>query len=108
MGKPFSQLEWGSTYQFTWIGSTAPSSLSLVIRTASETVTNSVAAIQSGGGNWYAFVTMTTTFPYYPVMMKAEWTATLSTQAGNASPFVSAMLFEVIRTQAPGQARRQG
>lgn len=108
MGKLFPQLEWGSTYQFTWVGSTTPSSLSLLIRTASETVTNSVAAIQSAGGNWYAFVTMTTTFLYYPVMMKAEWTATLSTQAGSASPFISTMLFEVIRTQATAQARRQG
>lgn len=108
MSKLYSQLEWGSTYQFTWVGSTAPSSLSLVIRTASETAVNSVAAIQSGGGNWYAFVTMTTTFPYYPVMLKAEWTATLSTQAGSASPFLSTQLFELIRTQATAQARRQG
>lgn len=107
MAKPFSQLELYSTYQFTWVGSTAPSSLSLLIRTASETVANSVAAIQSGGGNWYAFVTMTTTYPYYPVILKAEWTATLSTQAGSASPFISTMLFELIRTQAMAQARRQ-
>lgn len=108
MGKLFPEVEWSSTYQFTWVGSTAPSSLSLLIRTASETVTNSVAAIQSAGGNWYAFVTMTTTFPYYPVTLKAEWTATLSTQAGSASPFVSVMLFELVRTQAMAQARRQG
>lgn len=106
MAKPFPQLELYSTYQFTWVGSTAPSSLSLLIRTASETVTNSVAAIQSAGGNWYAYVTMTTTFPYYPVVLKAEWTATLSTQAGSTSPFLSALLFELVRTQATAQARR--
>ena len=107
MAKPFPQLELGSTYQFTWVGSTAPSSLSLLVKTASETITNSIAAIQSGGGHWYAFVTMTTTFPYYPVQLKAEWTATLSTQAGSASPFLSTQIFELIRTQATAQARRQ-
>lgn len=107
MAKPFPQLELYSTYQFTWVGSTAPSSLTLLVKTASETVTNSVAAIQSTGGNWYAFITMTNTFPYYPVTLKAEWTATLSTQAGSASPFISTMLFELIRTQAMIQARRQ-
>lgn len=107
MAKPIRTAQLFSTTQFTWVGSTTPSSLSCLIRTASETVIASVAAVQSGGGNWYAYVTMTTTFPYYPVYLVAEWTATASTMAGTASPFINRMVFEFDYTQAFPQGRRQ-
>lgn len=107
MAKPFSQLELFSTYQFTWVGSSAPSSLTISIKTASETMINSsLAMIQSGGGNWYAFITLTTTFQHYPVSLLSEITATISTQAGSASPFLSRTPFELIRTQAYAPGRR--
>ena len=35
----------------------------------------------------------------YPCYLKAVWTATMSTHAGNASPFVNPMLFEVDKTK---------
>lgn len=108
MSRQYRQVELFTTTQFTWVGSTAPSSLTLAIKTASETFVNStVAAVQSAGGNWYGFATITTTFQYYPVTLIAEWTATLSTMAGSASQFVSRLVFELVRTQAYAQGRNQ-
>ena len=108
MANPFRKVELFSTQQFTWVGSIAPSSLTLAIKTASETyVTSAIAAVQSAGGNWYAFVTITTTFKYYPVTLVAEWTATASTHAGSASPFISRLVFELDYTQAYAQGRNQ-
>ena len=107
MAKPLRTVPLFSTVQFTWVGSTAPSSLGLQIKTASETTISSVAAVQSTGGHWYAFVTLTTTFGYYPVSLVAEWTATASTMAGSASPFLSRMVFALDYPQAFAQGRRQ-
>lgn len=108
MAKPIRRTPLFSTVQFTWVGSTAPASLTCAIKTASETSINSaVAAVQSAGGSWYAFITMTTTFPYYPVSLVAEWTATASTMAGSASQFINRLVFDLDYTQAFPQGRRQ-
>ncbi len=100
MAKLYSQIEVSTTPQFTWVGSTAPSSLSLQVKTASSTIVGSVAAVSSGGGNWYAFMTIPDSFGNYPCYLLAEWTATASTHAGSASQFVNRMVFEVIKTAA--------
>ncbi len=105
MASRFKQVEVTDTPQFTWVGSTAPSSLSLTVRTASDTVVGSVAAVQSAGGNWYAFVTIPDSFGNYPAYLMAEWTATASTHAGSATSFVSRMVFEVIKTLPEAQGR---
>ena len=107
MGKPSRRVELFGTKQFTWVGSQAPASLSVAIKTASETLISSVAAVQSAGGSWYAFVTITSTFKYYPVSLVAEWTAVASTMAGSTSPFISRMLFDLDYTQAYPQGRTQ-
>lgn len=108
MARQYREVELFTTAQFTWSGSTAPSSLTLAIKTASETFVNSaVAMVQSAGGNWYAFATITTTFQYYPVTLIAEYTATASTMAGSASPFISRLVFQLVRTQAFAQGRNQ-
>jgi len=99
MARQFPKFEISTTVQFTWVASAAPNSLYLAILTASETLVNSVAGVQSGGGNWYAFVTIPDSFGKYPCYLKAVWTATMSTHAGNASPFVNPMLFEVDKTK---------
>lgn len=105
MASRFKQVEVTDTLQFTWVGSTAPSSLSLTIRTASDTVVGSIAAVQSGGGSWYAFVTINDSYGNYPAYLMAEWTATASTHAGNSTRFVSRMVFEVIKTLPEAQGR---
>ena len=100
MPRRLKEFEAGTTVQCTWGGSDAPSSLYLRVITASETLVRSVSAIQSGGGNWYAFVTVPDSFTKYPCNLMAEWTATLSTHAGNASQFVNRMEFVLIKTKA--------
>lgn len=100
MAKAFRQVEVTGTYQFTWIGSTAPSSLTAVVFTASATVVFSTPAVQSGGGNWYVFGTIPDSFGTYPAPLRVEWTATASTHAGSASLFRSNLVFEVIKTLA--------
>ena len=105
MPAAFKQVEVGSTIQLTWVGSTAPSSLSVQVKTASETVVASVAAVQSGGGSWYAFVTISDSYGRYPVDLAAIWTATASTHASNTSPFITTGLFQVTKTTAYGQPR---
>ena len=105
MPSRYRQIEVTDTLQFTWIGSSSPASLSLTIRTASYTVVGSVAAVQSAGGNWYAFVTVPDSFGDYPAYLMAEWTATASTHAGNSTRFVSRMVFEVLKTIAFAQGR---
>ena len=105
MPSRYRQIEVTDTLQFTWIGSSAPASLSLTIRTASDTVVGSVAAVQSAGGYWYAFVTVPDSFGDYPAYLMAEWTATASTHAGNSTRFISRMVFEVLKTQPYAQGR---
>jgi hypothetical protein len=107
MAYPFRQVEVGGTYQFTWTASTNPSSLSMVIKTASDTIVASVAAISSGTGAWYAFATIPDSFGKYPSYLLQQWTATASTPAGSASPFITKQVFEVIKTQAFVQGRLQ-
>jgi hypothetical protein len=108
VAKPLRSVQLYSTVQFTWVSSIVPSSLTCAIKTSSETYINSaVAAVQSAGGAYYAFITMTTTFPYYPVSLVAEWTATASTMAGTASPFIDRLVFDLDYTQAFPQGRRQ-
>lgn len=102
MPKPYREFEVGTTVQFTWVGSTAPQSLTLGIKTSSETVVTSVTMTQSTGGNWYRFVTIPDSFGKYPAILMAEFTATASTQAGSASQFISRLLFRVVKTGAFG------
>jgi len=105
VAKPFSIIEAGSTVQFTWSAASDPSSLTLAVKTASGTTVASVAAVQSGTGAWYAHATITDSFGTYPFYLTHEWTATRSTQAGSASPFLTRVVFEVVKTQAFEQGR---
>lgn len=105
MTYPFRQVEVGGTYQFTWTASTNPSSLWLAIKTASETLVTSRAAVTSGTGAWYAFATIPDSFGKYPCYLMQVWTAIASTHAGSASPFVAQQVFEVTKTQAFAQGR---
>lgn len=98
MARPFREVEAGTTVQFTWVSSTAPSSLTLVVKTSTDTIVNSGPGVQSGGGSWYRFVAIPDSFGQYPCDLLAEWTATASTQAGSASLFVTRMLFKVRKT----------
>lgn len=107
MAKPIRRIELYSTTQFTWVSSNIPATLSCAIKTASETLITSVAAVQSTGGSWYAFITLVTTFQYYPVSLVAEWTATQSTMAGSASQFINRLVFDLDYTQAFPQGRKQ-
>lgn len=102
MAKNFRRVEVGTTVQFTWVGSTAPSSLTLAIKTATETLVSSGPAVQSGGGSWYRFVTIPDSFGRYPCDLTAEWTATASTHVGTSSPFVTRQLIKVVKTKAYG------
>lgn len=103
MPRPYRQFESGTTAQFTWTASTAPSSLSLAILTASGTVVDSGPAVQSGGGNWYRFVTFSGgLFPSYPRVLSYEWTATASTHTNSQAQFVNRDLFRLVKTQAFG------
>ena len=97
MAKPYKSFEVGTTVQFTWVGSTAPSSLTLAIKTASTAI-NSGAAVQSAGGNWYRFVTLPDSFTVYPVGLVAEWTATASTHTHSLAPFISRLPFKLTKT----------
>ena len=104
--RPYRTVEAGNTVKFTWTGSTAPSSLSLQLKTASETVVASVAGVQSFDGNWFAFVTVPNSIGgSYPVDLLAEWTAIASTHLGSATAFVSRMPFKVTKTTAYGYGR---
>jgi hypothetical protein len=105
MPKPYRIFEVGTTPQFTWVGSTAPTALGLQIKTASESVVASLAAVQSAGGNWYAFVTIPNSFGRYPADLIAEWTATASTHVSSLTPFLYRMPFTVKRTAAYGAGR---
>jgi hypothetical protein len=112
MAAAFKKVEAGTTPQFTWTASDAPNSLGMAILTASGTVVASVAAVQSGGGMWYAFATVPDSFGVaiasgaladytgYPCYLLSQWTATASTHAGNNTPFVHRLVFEVHRTHA--------
>jgi hypothetical protein len=102
MPAPHRVVEAGTTIQLTWVGSTAPSSLSLAITDPGGTLVCSAAAVQSGGGYWYCFATIPDSYSQYPVTLLATWTATASTQAGSASPFINRMLFDVKKTTAFG------
>ena len=104
MAKPYRAFEVGTTVQFTWVGSTAPSSLNLAILSASETLVNCGAAVQSGGGSWYRFVTIPDSFGSYPCDLLALWTATTSTHAGSASQFLNRMVFKVRKTAPFGRS----
>lgn len=104
MPKPYREFEVGTTAQFTWVGSTAPASLSLAIKTASFTTVSSGPAVQSAGGSWYRFVFLPDSFGKYPATLSAEWTATTSTHASSLSPFINRMLFRVKNTKAFGRA----
>ena len=103
--RPYRTVEAGNTVKFTWTGSTAPSSMSLQLKTASETVVASVAGVQSAGGCWFAFATIPDSMVGYPADLMAEWTATASTHIGSATPFVYRMPFRVTRTGAYGYGR---
>ena len=105
MPPAFPQVEVGSTIQLTWVASSAPATLGLQVKTASETVVASLSAVQSGGGSWYAFVTIPDSFGRYPADLAGIWTATASTHAGNSSPFITTQLFQVTKTTAFGQPR---
>ena len=105
MANPYPQVEIGGTYQFTWTASTAPSSLSCSIKTASATLVASLAAVSSGGGAYFVFVTIADSFGKYPCYLMQEWTATVSTQAGSASPFLARAIFEVVKTLPFPQGR---
>ena len=107
MANPYIQVEVGGTYQFTWSASTAPASLTLQIKTASATAVASYVAVSSGGGAFYVFVTIPDSFGKYPCFLMQEWTATVSTQAGSASPFVTRTIFQVIKTLPFPQGRLQ-
>lgn len=97
MAKPYKSFEVGTTIQFTWVGSTAPSSLILAIKTGSTTI-NSGTAVQSAGGSWYRFVFLPESFTVYPVGLVAEWTATASTHTHSQSPFISRLPFKLTKT----------
>src|SRR3989304_2528237 len=101
MPRPYRQFEAGSTAQFTWTASTAPSSLSLAILTASATLVDSGPAVQSGGGNWYRFVTLPNSFGPSAVLMY-QWTATASTHTNSQAQFITRGPFRLVRTQAFG------
>lgn len=98
MPKPLTRVEAGTTVQFTWVASSNPSSLYLSVRDQAGLFTNTVAGVSSGTGNWYAFMTITDVFTLYPQVMMATWTAVSSTHASSVSPFISKMLFQVIKT----------
>jgi len=102
MAKPYRSFEVGTTPQFTWTGSTAPSSLSYAIKTATGTLVASGPAVQSGGGAWYTFVTIPDSFGNYPADLMIEWTATASTHASSASAFINRMVFTVKKTNPYG------
>lgn len=106
MPKPFERLEVGGTHQFTWQASTAPSSLSFAIRTASETLVFSAAAVQSGGGNWYVFATVPDSFGLYPAALRFRWTATSSVHTTQSGPFLTDGVFEAIKTKAYAPGRK--
>lgn len=112
MPPAFKKVEVGTSPQFTWTASDAPNSLGMAIFTASGTLVASAAAVQSGGGMWYAFATIPNSFGVavasgalpdyagYPCFLMVEWTATASTHAGNNTPFIHRLVFEVHRTHA--------
>ena len=97
MAYPFTKVEAGTTSKFTWSADTSPASLFLAIKTASATLVASIAAVSSGVGAWYAYVTVPDSFGKYPAYLLQEWTATISTQAGSASPFITRAVFEIGR-----------
>lgn len=103
MAKPFRLFEVGTTPQFTWTGSTAPSSLSYAIKTATGTLVASGPAVQSGGGGWYAFTTIPDSFGTYPVDLMIEWTATASVHTSNSAQFINRMVFSVKKTAPFGR-----
>lgn len=98
MGNPYRVIEVGTTPLFTWTGSADPSSIGVAVLTASKTIVGSVAAVQSGTGNWYAFITIPDSFGAYPCYLLSEWTATTSTHASSATPFVKRLGFRVTKT----------
>ncbi len=107
MSRPYRSFEAGTTAKFTWTGSVAPNSLSLLLRTASETVVGSVAGVQSAGGYWFAFAAIPNSFGgKFPVDLLAEWTATASTHIGSLTQFLYRMPFKVTRTSAYGYGRQ--
>ena len=101
----YRTLEAGTTGKFTWTGSTAPASLSLQIKTASETVVASVAAVQSVGGYWFAYATLPDSYTRYPVDLVAEWTAVASTHLGATTPFVWRLPFSLDKRAPFGAGR---
>ena len=103
MAKPFRSFEVGTTPQFTWTGSAAPTGLGYAIKTATGTLVVSGSAVQSGGGGWFAFVTIPASFGTYPVDLMIEWTAVASTHASNSAQFINRMVFSVRKTAAFGR-----
>jgi hypothetical protein len=107
MAAPYIRVEVGDTKQFTWSAATDPLSLSLAIKTASETLVASLAAVTSGTGNWYVYVTIPDSFGKYPCHLMQEWTAIQSTHANSRSPFITRQVFEVTKTLPFEQGRTQ-
>lgn len=105
--KPYATVEAGTTPQFTWVGSTDPSSLTVALKTKSETLVASGAAVSSGAGSgkWYFFGTVPDSFGKYPTNLLVEWTATASTHAGNSTQFVYRLNIEVTKTTPWGPPR---
>lgn len=102
MPRPFTRIEAGMTVQFTWVASVTPDSINLAIKDATGTLISSGPGISSGTTAYYRFVTIPDSLAYFPQALLAEWTAVASTHASSMSPFLSRMLFDVIKTQPWG------
>lgn len=107
MPRPYREFQVETAVKFTWTGSTAPNSLTLTIKTSSETVVASVAAVQSAGGYWFAYAVIPNSFGgKFPTDLMAEWTATASTHISSETTFVNRMPFTVKKSAAYGFGRQ--